>query len=131
MTPSIDYDFAGPAPQIGLFGLSPRSERVTAPFTPAHRAALIEVGNASCDSNADGGDWITESVVLDDGLLVWDAGVDRLTFTAVRGDDGLYVQVLTGPTAAHLTARADWPINLELPHETARTIWHLIGIFTI
>lgn len=131
MTPSIDYDFTGPAPQIGLFGLDPNAMRVTAPFTPAHRAALIEVGNANCESNADGGDWIAESIALEGGTLVWDAGVDRLTFAAVRGGDGMYVQVLTGPTATHLTARADWPISLELPHETARTLWQLIGIFTI
>lgn len=100
----------------------------TVPFTLTHRAALIEVVNTICGE--DGGDWIAESIALEDGTLVWDAGVGRLTFTVVRGDDGMYVQALTGPTAQHLTERADWPISLELPHETARTISHLIGIFT-
>ncbi|MFD6859146.1 hypothetical protein ACFWCF_17615 [Rhodococcus sp. NPDC060090] len=40
----------------------------------------------------------------------------------------MYVQVLTGPA---LTAEGDWPISLECPRETARTIWQLVGLFTI
>ncbi|MGN5240857.1 MULTISPECIES: hypothetical protein [unclassified Rhodococcus (in: high G+C Gram-positive bacteria)] len=44
------------------------------------------------------------------------------------GIDGMYVQVLTGPA---LTAEGDWPISLECPRETARTIWQLVGLFTI
>lgn len=119
-----------------LLGEDVTTPRVTAPFTPAHRDTLIEVANSGWPADVEGpitGDlnegWVAESLTLEEaGTLVWDAGVERLTFVAVTGIDGMYVQVLTGPD---LTAEADWPISLECPRETARTIWQLVGLFTI
>lgn len=127
---AIAYSFTDAA-QIGLFGTAADTERVTAPLTIAHRTALIDVAAAATDTGGPDG-WIAESLTLDDGMLVWDTGIGiRLTFAAVKGHDGMYVQVLTGSDRQHLTAHADWPIALEFPRETARTLWHLIGIFTI
>ncbi|BDB63541.1 hypothetical protein [Rhodococcus sp. RDE2] len=124
------------AQPLGLLGEDVTAPRVSAPFTETHWDTLIEVANSCWPADVEGpltGDlhegWVAESLTLDeDGTLVWDAGVERLTLVAVNGIGGMYVQVLTGPAP---TAEADWPISLECPRETARTLWHLIGLFSI
>lgn len=141
MTVTIVSGDGRTAPQVGRFGTDPSEERVQAPFTEDHRTAVLEVAVCSgprggrVDACIHAEEWVGACLHLEDGMLVWDAGVGRLSFAAVRGIDGMYVEVLTTPAGpargTTLVVEADWPISLELPRETARTIWHLIGIFTI
>ncbi|MGW0021598.1 hypothetical protein ACWDUD_25060 [Rhodococcus sp. NPDC003382] len=135
MTTTIEYS-DGTAPRLALFARDPRRERVQMPFTEAHRTALKEVaaGIAGCeriDADIHLDDRLEMWTDLEDGMLVWDAGDDRLRFAAVEGVDGTYVEVLTGPRdAPTLTVEANWPITIEFPRETARTIWQLIGLYS-
>ncbi|MGW4019604.1 hypothetical protein ACWECW_25195 [Rhodococcus ruber] len=60
---------------------------------------------------------------LEDGLLIWDAGIGRLRFAVVHGIDGMYVEVLTGTRdATTLTAEAHGPIDFEVHHCGARSL---------
>ena len=141
MTVTIVSGDGRTAPQVGRFGTDPSEERAQAPFTEDHRTALLDVAVCSgpqggrVDACIHAEEWVGACLHLEDGMLVWDAGVGRLSFAAVRGIDGMYVEVLTTPAGSSrgttLVVEADWPISLELPRETARTIWHLIGIFSI
>ncbi len=135
MTITIEYGDGRTAPRLSLSTHDPHRERVQVPFTEAHRTALTEVAAADPlfehldpDTHLDQLEACTD---LEHGMLRWDAGTDPLRFAAVEGVDGTYVEVLTGsrdtPT---LTAEAHWPITIEFPRETARTIWQLIGLYS-
>lgn len=122
-------------PRIDLFACDLRSERIQVPFTEGHHTALKEVASSLAgiepidptELDACLETWTD----LEDGLLIWDAGVGTLRFAAVHGIDGLYVEVLTGTReATTLTVQAHWPIDFDVHHCTARTIWHLIGLFS-
>jgi len=123
-------------PRIDLIGRDLHSKRRQVPFTEGHRAALKEAASDLADAeridSADLDTCLETWTDLEDGLLIWDAGVGRLRFAAVHGIDGLYVEVLTEDRdATTLTVEAHWPIDFEVHHCTARTIWHLIGLFSI
>lgn len=101
--------------------------RITAPFTVAHLDALHTVAEEVADDEAGLSDYLN----LQGGVLSWAAEGTRLLFAAVADADGMYVQVLRVLTDTTARLEADWPISLELPHETARTIWQLIGLYTL
>ena len=121
MTCTIVYS---DTPTIDLIGRDLRSKRRPVPFTEGHRAALKEVASNLVDveriDSADLDACLETWTDLEDGLLIWDAGVGRLRFAAVHGLDGMYVEVLTeGRDVTTLTVEAHWPIDFEVHHCSA------------
>ncbi|PCK23265.1 hypothetical protein CHR55_30410 [Rhodococcus qingshengii] len=90
--------------------------------------AVLDVANKHFSDDADTVVAQTESLSLEDGTLVWDL-VCQVRILAYQGRDGDYLAFRWLDRARkEETMMGEWPVDLADRRQTARAIWHLIGL---